>query len=240
MAPAVLLLHGFTHTGSSWDPVVTALGERYRVIAPDIRGHGAAADATPVTLDAVIADVEALAPAEGFTLAGYSMGGRIALHLALAMPGRVQRLVLIGASPGIAEPAQRARRRLDDERLADELRRSSIEEFAGRWAQTPVLAGLPEDVFTRVQADRLRCTPAGLAAALRGLGTGALPSVWGRLAELRMPVTLVVGERDAKFTAIAGEMAALIGDADVVVVPGAGHAVHLEAPRRVATVIAGA
>ena len=85
MAPTVVLLHGFTHTGRSWDPVVAALGERYTAIAPDIRGHGDASERVPVTLDAVIADIGA-ARARPFTLAGYSMGGRIALHAALALP----------------------------------------------------------------------------------------------------------------------------------------------------------
>jgi 2-succinyl-6-hydroxy-2,4-cyclohexadiene-1-carboxylate synthase len=237
MAPAVLLLHGFTHTGSSWDPVVAALGERYRVIAPDIRGHGTAADASPVTLEAVIADLEALAPAEGLVVAGYSMGGRIALHLALAMPGRVRRLVLVGASPGIADPVERAERRRSDERLAGELEGMTIDEFARRWARTPVLAGLPDEVLARVHADRLRNTPKGLAAALRGLGTGALPSLWGRLAELAMPVVLVAGERDEKFSAIGREMATSIAEAEVVAVAGTGHAVHLEAADEVARIV---
>ena len=119
MTPTALLLHGFTHTGSSWDPVVAALGERYRVLAPDIRGHGAAADADPVTLEAVLTDLDALTPRDGVVLAGYSMGGRIALHAALAMPNRIRRLVLIGASPGIADAAEREQRRLADERHHD-------------------------------------------------------------------------------------------------------------------------
>jgi 2-succinyl-6-hydroxy-2,4-cyclohexadiene-1-carboxylate synthase len=237
MTPAALLLHGFTHTGSSWDPVVAALGERYRVVAPDIRGHGTASSATPVSLDAVIADMAAVAPNDGYTLAGYSMGGRIALHLALAMPARVRRLVLIGASPGIADPVQRGERRTADDQLAGEIERSSIDEFARRWAQTPVLSGLPEDVLARVHADRLRSTPAGLARALRALGTGALPPLWSRLEQLTMPVTLMAGERDQKFRQIAQEMAARILQAGVVIVPNAGHAVHLEAPARVAEII---
>jgi 2-succinyl-6-hydroxy-2,4-cyclohexadiene-1-carboxylate synthase len=238
MTPAALLLHGFTHTGSSWDPVIAALGERYRVIAPDIRGHGSAADLVPVTLDAVIADLETVAPADAFTLAGYSMGGRIALHAALAMPERVGRLVLIGASPGIADPTERERRRRDDEQLATEIEASSIDEFAQRWAESPLLAGMPDAVRSRVHRDRLRNTPPGLARALRGLGTGALPSLWGRLDELKMPVTLVAGERDQRFTSIARQMAKLIDEVDVVVVPGAGHAVHLEAPEGVAEIVA--
>ena len=122
MEPTLVLLHGFTHTGASWDPVVAALGERYRSLAPDIRGHGSAGERVPVSVEAVIADIGALAR-QRFALAGYSMGGRIALHVALSLPDRVQRLVLIGASPGIADPVQRAARRANDERLADEIGR---------------------------------------------------------------------------------------------------------------------
>jgi 2-succinyl-6-hydroxy-2,4-cyclohexadiene-1-carboxylate synthase len=238
MAPNLLLLHGFTHTGASWDQVVAALCERYRPLAPDIRGHGAASDARPVSLTGVVGDLSAVATAP-FELAGYSMGGRIALHVALALPGRVRRLVLIGASPGIADLAEREERRRADERLADEVERMTIEAFAERWAQTPVLAGQPPAVLAAVHADRLRNTPAGLAAALRGLGTGALPSLWERLEELTIPVDLVVGERDAKFRAITGRMAAGLPDASVHVVAGAGHAVHLEDPAAVAQVIVG-
>lgn len=238
MTPTTLLLHGFTHTGSSWDRVVAALGERYRVLAPDLRGHGSASGLQPVTLEAVLDDLELLAPTAPFVLVGYSMGGRIALHLALAMPGRVRRLILIGASPGIADSQQRRERRVADEALAAEVEGESIEAFARRWAQTPVLAGIPDEVLDRVHADRLRSTPAGLARALRGLGTGALPSLWDRLGELPAGVTLIVGGRDHKFRQIAERMAPSIVDADVVVVPGSGHAVHLESPDEVAMIIA--
>ena len=238
MAPALVLLHGFTHTGASWDPVRAALGERYRALSPDIRGHGSASARLPVTLDAVIDDVTAAAP-ERFTLCGYSMGGRIALHVALAAPARVERLVLIGASPGIASEAERSERLAADRRLADEIERSSIEEFANRWASTPVLGGQPDAVVAAAHADRLRSTPAGLAAALRGLGTGALPPVWDRLGELAMPVVLVVGERDSKFLGVAAQIGARIARSTRVVVPGAGHAVHLEAPEAVAGVLLG-
>jgi 2-succinyl-6-hydroxy-2,4-cyclohexadiene-1-carboxylate synthase len=236
MAPDVVLLHGFTHTGASWDPVVAALGERYRALAPDLRGHASASDLVPVTLAAVLEDLAAVAPAH-FGVVGYSMGGRLALHAALALPDRIDRLVLIGASPGIADPAEREARRAADDALADEVEGLSIEEFATRWARTPVLAGQPPEVLAAVHTDRLRNRPTGLARALRGLGTGALPSLWDRLPEVAMPVALVVGERDQKFRAIATEMAAGLPRATVVVVPGAGHAVHLEAPAAVAGAI---
>ncbi len=114
----------------------------------------------------------------------------------------------------------------------------TIEEFAHRWAQTPVLAGQPPAVAAAVHADRLRNQPAGLAGALRGLGTGALGSLWDRLHEISAPVTLIVGERDHKFRTIATTMATALPTASVEVIPGAGHAVHLEAPERVAALIA--
>ena len=226
--------------------MIEALDERYRAIAPDIRGHGVASGCEPVTLGAVIGDV-ASAVDGPFTLVGYSMGGRIALHVALALgASRIERVVLIGASPGLAEDGLRGERVASDEALAGELEglaaergpSAAMNEFARRWATaTPVLAGQPAEVRERAHADRLRNTPAGLARALRGLGTGALPPLWDRLGELTMPVTLIVGERDAKFRAIAEEMGRLIPHAALVVVPGAGHAVHLESPDAVAGVV---
>jgi 2-succinyl-6-hydroxy-2,4-cyclohexadiene-1-carboxylate synthase len=236
MSPTLVLLHGFTHTGQSWDALAGALPQRYLPLAPDIRGHGAASGSVPVNLPSVIEDVSQLAPSS-FTLAGYSMGGRIALHAALALADRIDRLVLIGASPGIADPHERDARRVADEELAAEIERSSIEEFARRWADTPVLRAQPPEVAAAAYADRLRSTPAGLARALRGLGTGALPSLWHRLGELRMPLVLVVGERDSKFRATAQQIAGAAPNAELVIATGAGHAVHLEAPDRVAEVI---
>jgi 2-succinyl-6-hydroxy-2,4-cyclohexadiene-1-carboxylate synthase len=236
MRSTVVLLHGFTQTGASWERVVAAMGERYRPIAPDLRGHGALSSATPVTLESVVADVSRLAPLS-CELVGYSMGGRIALHVALALGERVRRLVLVGASPGIADEAERAQRRAADDRLADELEHATIEQFARRWALTPVLADQPPPVQAAAHTDRLRSTPAGLARALRGLGTGALPSLWERLGELTMPVTLIAGERDGKFAAIAEQMAASIPDARLEIVPGVGHALHLEDPALIASLL---
>src|SRR5215216_6298791 len=184
MAADLVLLNGFTQTGRSWQPVRHALAARYRALAPDLPGHGALAERRPGSFAACDAYLRVLAE-DPIVLAGYSMGGRIALHAALSLGARVRRLVLIGASPGIADPAERAARAAAN--------------------------GAP-----------------GLAAALRGLGTGVMPSLWERLAELEPPVELVVGERDVKFRAIAERMEPLLRDARLHVVAGAGHAVHLE------------
>jgi 2-succinyl-6-hydroxy-2,4-cyclohexadiene-1-carboxylate synthase len=148
-------------------------------------------------------------------------------------------LVLIGASPGLAEPVERDRRRQADAQLAREVEHMTIEAFAARWAMTPVLADQPAHVQAAIHTDRLRSRPAGLSRALEQLGTGALPSLWDRLGELTVPVELVVGERDAKFRDIAGQMARALPSARITVIPGSGHAVHLEAPAAVAAIIAG-
>jgi 2-succinyl-6-hydroxy-2,4-cyclohexadiene-1-carboxylate synthase len=237
--PTVVLLHGFTHTGASWDRVAAALGERYRVVAPDIRGHGSAAAAAPVTVEVVIDDV-ARAGGGRFVLAGYSMGGRIALHVALAMPDRVSRLVMIGTTPGIEDPLAREARRSADNQLAEEIMAVGMEEFARRWEGNPVLAGQPRSVAEAARADRLRNAPDGLARALRVLGTGAMPPAWHCLGDLSMPVTIIAGERDEKYVEIGARMTTEIPAAELVVIPGTGHAVHLEAPERVASLIAGA
>jgi 2-succinyl-6-hydroxy-2,4-cyclohexadiene-1-carboxylate synthase len=227
--PPLVLLHGFTQTRQSWRRTARALAGRYRAIIPDLPGHGQAVHRT-ASFDACAAYVRALGPC---TLAGYSMGGRIALYTALTVPG-IERLILVGASPGIADPAERAERRAADEALAERIESLDIETFAREWGSQPLFAGQPERVAAAAYADRLRNTPAGLAAALRGLGTGVMEPLWERLGELTIPVTLITGERDEKFGALAERMLARLPDARHVIVPATGHAPQLEAPELVA------
>jgi 2-succinyl-6-hydroxy-2,4-cyclohexadiene-1-carboxylate synthase len=233
-----VLLHGFTQTRQSWRQTIAALPRHIRAVAPDLPGHGHAAERRPASFSACTAYVRALTPGP-ITLAGYSMGGRIALHTALALPGLVQNLVLIGASPGIADQREREARRASDDALADRIEQIGIEAFAAEWGSQPLFAGQGDRVAAAAHADRLRNTPAGLAAALRGLGTGVMPPLWDRLGELGMPVTLVVGECDETFRAIADRMAAALPDGRVEIIAGAGHAAQLERPEAVAAAIAG-
>jgi 2-succinyl-6-hydroxy-2,4-cyclohexadiene-1-carboxylate synthase len=219
----LVLLHGFTQTGASWDGVIRELAGRYRALAPDLG---------PGPWEAELDRLEALVPA-AFTLCGYSMGGRLALALALRVPERVRRLVLVSASPGLADAGERAARRAADEALADRIEATGVEAFAREWGAQPLFAGQPADVAAMAHADRLRRGAGELAAQLRGLGTGTMPSLWLRLGELPMPVSAVVGERDPKFRAIAERMGF-----PVEVVPGAGHALPLEAPAAVAAHLA--
>jgi 2-succinyl-6-hydroxy-2,4-cyclohexadiene-1-carboxylate synthase len=238
MAETVVLLHGFAGTRHGWDLVADRLDpERYRPLALDLRGHGDARGRRPITFEGCAADVAAAAP-ERFTLCGYSLGGRIALHVALAHPGRVQRLVLVASSAGIEDTVQRAERRAADEELAAEIENGTAEQFADRWMRQPLFAGTPPEAARRWRADLLRNDPRALADVLRGVGAGAMEPLWDRLGDLPMPATIIAGERDGRYTAIGRRMAAALPEARLLVVPGAGHGLPREAPQAVAAAIA--
>ncbi|MBJ7471174.1 MAG: alpha/beta fold hydrolase [Solirubrobacteraceae bacterium] len=236
MPAPLVLLHGFTQTGASWDLVQGALdlGDR-RVLTPDQRGHGTQSATRPTVLPAMAADV--MRQVEGsaeLALAGYSMGGRAALLAALASPGRVTHLALISTTAGIQDEAERAARVAADDTLATRIEGEGIEAFAAEWGSGPLFAGQSPDVASAAREDRLRNDAAGLAASLRGAGTGKMGSLWGGLGALTMPVLVLTGERDDKFTAIGERLADEIPGAEHVVVPGAGHQLPLEAPEAVA------
>lgn len=236
----IVLLHGFAGTGALWDPVRAALPTAAAVSAPDLRGHGARSSVRPVSFAGCVADVLGDAPAGRFVLGGYSQGGRIALHVALAAPERVSALVLIAATAGLEDGGERAARRRADTDLALRLQRDGLDAFAVGWTTQPLFAGDPPAARAAQRADIARCTADGLAAALRGIGTGEMPPLWDRLPQLTMPATILVGERDAKFRALGERLAAALPDARLTVVPGAGHGLPREAPDAVAQAIAAA
>jgi 2-succinyl-6-hydroxy-2,4-cyclohexadiene-1-carboxylate synthase len=231
--PGVVLVHGFTQTLRSWEPVAAGLALRWQVVRVDLPGHGGSGGVRVGFAEAA----RLLGEAGGVGVyVGYSMGGRLCLRLALDRPDLVRGLVLIGASPGIADPGGRAERREADEALARRVEREGVAAFLDGWLAGPLFASLPEAAAGR--EERLANTAEGLAYALRRLGTGAQEPLWDRLGGLAPPVLLVAGEHDAKFAGIAREMAAAIGPtAQVAVVPGAGHAVHLERPAATAELV---
>jgi 2-succinyl-6-hydroxy-2,4-cyclohexadiene-1-carboxylate synthase len=237
VAKTLVLLHGFSGTRHAWDGVVAALDrERYRPLALDLPGHGeASAVAGPITFDSCVAAVLDASP-ERFALCGYSLGGRVALHVALAAPERVSRLVLVSCSAGIEDDAERAARRSSDERLAPELESVPFERFIEAWRTQPLFAGDPPEVGKRAREDQRRNDPLALAKVMRGLGTGEMTPLWDRLGELEMPCTFVAGERDAKFRAIGERIVELMPDAKLVVIPG-GHALALESPAELGSAI---
>lgn len=224
--PRLTLVHGFTQTRRCWAPVADDLAGDHEVVAVDAPGHGrsAAVRADPWRSADLLGDAGGDA-----TYLGYSMGGRLCLHLALARPERVRGLVLVGATAGIDDPAQRATRRAEDEARARRLEAEGLEAFLDGWLAQPLFAGLTEEA--RCLQARRENTVAGLAASLRLAGAGAQEPLWHRLEELAMPVLVVAGEHDRRFASLGRRLVAGVGDnATLALVPGAGHAAHLEAP----------
>ena len=233
----LVLAHGFTQTARSWATVEGLLDARLpdiEMVPVDLPGHG---DAPPPADADLWASADRLVAEGGTgTYVGYSMGGRVALHAALAHPDAVERLVLIGATAGIDDPDERAARRAADERLADHIEAVGVPSFVDEWLTNPLFAGL--DDTTSMRADRLRNTAAGLAASLRATGTGTQTPLWERLGEIERPVLVLVGAHDTKFTDLGHRLVDALPRADLVVIPGAGHSVHLEQPDATVSAIA--
>ena len=218
----VTLVHGFTQTRTSWLPVTRML-DGVRATLLDAPGHGGTPDGTR-TLQQCGDDIAESSP--GGVLVGYSMGARMALHAALSHPQHFTGLVLVSGTPGIEDAAERVARVASDNALADHIEEVGTERFIPEWLSNPMFAGLSEEM--RMSNDRVRNPARGLADSLRNAGTGTQANLWPRLSELRMPVLVVCGEQDAKFTAIAVKMADMIPRSELRRFPGCGHTVHLE------------
>ena len=244
--PSVLLLHGFTGSTRTLDGVAAGLrAAGFATIAVDLLGHGrsdAPRAREPYAMERCVASLTRVLDAVGAARAavlGYSLGGRVALGLSVAHPERVRGLVLVGASAGIADPAERAARRRADESLADAIERDVLPAFVDRWMALPLFATqerLGPAHWAAARAQRLANRAHGLAASLRGIGTGAQPPLHDALARLPVPALFVAGAEDAKFRAIAEDLARRTPRGRALAIPEAGHAAHLEAP---ATFLAG-
>jgi 2-succinyl-6-hydroxy-2,4-cyclohexadiene-1-carboxylate synthase len=232
----LLLIHGFTGNRDAWSHLRPLLGERYRVLAPDLPGHGESPISADTTFHGAVDQLLALLDATGLErvdVAGYSLGARVGLALALRAPHRVSRLVLESGSPGLRQRRERGERRRDDAALAEVIERDGLEAFVRHWEALPLFDGLrklPEPLKAELHERRLAHRPEALAGSLRALSLGAQPSYWARLWTVRTPTLLLTGGRDEKFTGTARAMAAEMPLVWGHVFPGAGHAPHLESP----------
>jgi len=231
-------LHGFTETDESWHETLARDIPGLR--CPLLPGHGGKPCPKGLDAERMVADLVATFPAEPVDLLGYSMGGRIAMRVALAHPKRIHRLILISCHPGIRDRAERELRRRRDESLAQVLEEDGIGPFMAWWETQRALRPyepFPAAVAESVRARRLNQDPIGLATCLRALGGGAMESVWHRLGELTMPTLLIAGAGDAKYMRTLDEMAAAMPDHRREVVLRSGHAVHRERPQVVAQMV---
>jgi len=233
----VTVLHGFTQSWRSWHEVISHMPDGWRWVVPDLRGHGDThvRPGGPHTMEACTADLMMLWDHLGISrthLVGYSMGGRLALHVAATHPERILSLLTIGAHAGLEEEAREGRRR-GDEALAQRIETDGLEAFVNYWSSLPMFAGLERrgpSFVAQVRAERMNNRAAGLAESLRGMGAGAMRPVWNEMERVRCPCTFVAGQLDHGYVASARRLAASVTDARVVVVQRAGHTVHQERP----------
>lgn len=241
----VTLLHGFTQSGRSWRELIARMPEGWKWIVPDLRGHGETVTrpGAPCSMDACTEDLVALWEELdlGRThIVGYSMGGRLALHVAARRPERVASLVTVGAHAGLEEEAREGRVQ-GDEALAERIERDGIEAFVDYWQSLPLFAGLGrrgDSYLAEVRAERLKNHAAGLACSLRGMGAGVMEPVWDELTRVKAPCTFVAGQLDHGYVASARRLAASVRYGRVEVVPRAGHAAHQERPDAFARILA--
>jgi 2-succinyl-6-hydroxy-2,4-cyclohexadiene-1-carboxylate synthase len=238
--PVLTFLHGFSHRGSTWREMIDRLGPGVSWVTVDLRGHGATATEPGAahTMEACTGDVVRLWEHLGIArthLVGYSMGARLALHIATHRPERLETLVVIAGAAGLAEPGRSERLREDGD-LAGKIEAEGVGWFADHWAALPMFAGLAargEATLSELRRVRLGNRPEGLAASLRDMGQGAMAPLWDLLPRLQMPVLLIAGEQDPRLE-VTRRLHAAIPQSRLRVVQGAGHAVQLEAPEEVA------
>ena len=230
----MILVHGFTQSADAWQPLAERIATRHEVLALDAPGHGRSAEIRAGLWDG--ARLLSEAGGRGAWI-GYSMGGRLLLHVALTRPDLVERMVLVSASGGIDDAEERAARVASDEQIARRVERDGVEAFVRWWLDRPLFATLP-DAAAALDA-RLGGTSAGLAWSLRLAGAGRQEPLWDRLGGIEVRVLVVVGELDAAYRQRGERLVRAIGpNARLEVVAGAGHACHLEQPEAWLAVVA--
>ncbi|MBO1005975.1 2-succinyl-6-hydroxy-2,4-cyclohexadiene-1-carboxylate synthase [Pseudogracilibacillus auburnensis] len=242
----LLLLHGFTGDGSTWDQLESSLKNDFQIIKIDLIGHGKTSspeDVSKYTMDSVTNHIALFMDhlhIEQAHILGYSMGGRLALGFAIAYPHKVVSLMLESASPGLRTAEERKKRMESDRQLAKRIVSMGIEAFIDDWENIPLFEtqkALATSVQQRIREQRLQNHPLGLSNSLLGMGTGRQSSYWAHLNQLHIPVLLICGEWDVKFCQIAKDMEHALPNAEKVVVKNAGHAIHVEKPSKFGTII---
>lgn len=236
--PALVLLHGFMGSLQDWkEEIIPVLSKDYFCIALDLPGHGKTETERKdeYRMDRCAANITALMDILSVSQAhivGYSMGGRLALYMAVHFSGRVGRVVIESGSPGLRSEADRRARMEQDGKLKEKIRGMSMERFLEDWYQQPLFATMDKASarYKSMVQRRLRNDPQRLGLSLEYMGTGVQPSLWDKLDKIRSPLLLMTGEHDEKFRQVASEMAGLCPTATLAVVRGAGHCVHFDNP----------
>ncbi len=244
----LLMLHGFTGKGANFKEMLKGFTEleSYTIILIDQLGHGNTdipSNPQRYRMEHATADLKEMMDRLGISsvsLYGYSMGGRLALSFALTYPEMVKKLVLESASPGLALKEDRYNRKQADEKLAEKIQHEGLQAFMEFWTSIPLFQSqkqLSEKTKAEILEQRMNNSTLGLANSLLGMGTGVQSSYWEQLHQIDFPVLLSAGEWDGKFISIAQEMNKRIEKSHFIKISGAGHAIHVEQPRKFGKIV---
>lgn len=235
-ARTLIFLHGFAGDHSEFSHFFDSFEPSYSVLAIDLLGHGKTS--TPLNPERYeseqqIADLREIINHLNIkcpVLAGYSMGGRLALQYGVRYSNSLSGLVLESTSPGLTSISDIQKRLLQDKSLA-QLIVQDFEQFVNSWDRKEVFGGgenLPDEMKNKLIERRKTQNPVGLANSLLGFGTGSMPAVHHCLAYTKCPVLLITGEKDSKFTNLARNMSAKFSNPVHKIVKDCAHRVHLE------------
>jgi 2-succinyl-6-hydroxy-2,4-cyclohexadiene-1-carboxylate synthase len=240
----ILFLHGFTGNNQDFSSVISLLSKNYCCLAVDLPGHGQTRVNGDESCYNMLNTAQALIDLlddlqiDKCLLLGYSMGGRLALYMTLHFPERFEKVVLESASPGLKTEKDRSHRRQADSQTAQNLENSNIKDFILNWYDRPLFKSLKKSPkFDQLIAARLANNPLELAKSLRNMGTGHQPSLWEKLAQNQIPLLLLAGEDDDKFTTINAEITSLCPAATLKIIPNSGHNIHFENIDKFVTVV---
>ena len=237
----IILLHGFTGSVNDWKDVANKIDKRFNKIAIDLIGHGKTSSPTDLkfyNIDSITDQIEEIIQQIGLKeviLCGYSMGGRVALNFAVSKPQLVRGLILESSSAGIKNKNEREKRKISDEELASYINNNSIEDFVTKWLDQEIFGTIrrfSNEKIKRIKEEKMKNNRTGLANSLRGFGTGVMPYLGSELIKLKVPILLISGGLDEKFTQINQSLRKLFPSARHKIISTAGHNVHLEEPKK--------
>lgn len=236
----VLFLHGFSGSSEDWFFAKNKLHQKFCPILIDLLGHGNSSSPENTELYSSSSQIEILHRSvnelslEKFIIVGYSMGGRLALSYAMKYSDKVIGLLLESTSFGIKNNNERAKRIIADNSLSDFIEKSTIDSFIEYWLGLPLFSTM--NMLPYAQIEELKnqkkkiCNKMGLSNSLRGFSTGKMPNYFKKLSDFHIPVSLVTGKLDIKFSEIATKANELLPDSKLYIVNDCGHNVHFEKP----------
>ena len=241
----LVLLHGFMGSSLEWQSLLPSISKQHHCIIFDLPGHGqtVATEDDDYTMPSCAKQLAGILkhtfPAPKYNLLGYSMGGRLAYYLLVNYPDLFEKAIIISSTPGLKTIEEQNARRQKDSFLANRLLMEPYEQFLDDWYSQPLFQSLQDkpDILYRTNRTKTGNKPELLSRSLRLMGTGAMPSLWERLSEIKANVHLIAGEFDPKFTAIHEDIKECLASVQIDVIPDSGHAVHLEQPNRVGEIV---